>query len=74
MSEAPTFREALERLEAIVRELERNDIDLDRALTLFEDGVRALKIARGLLAEGERKVKKVLLDADGTIATDDLDV
>ncbi len=70
----PSFQEALERLEAIVRELERTDVDLDRALALFEDGVRQLQVARGLLAKGDAQVKKVLQQADGTLATDDLDV
>lgn len=74
MSEPPSFREALERLEAIVRELEGNDVDLDRALALFEEGVRQLQAARALLAEGERQVRRVLAEADGTIGTRDLDV
>jgi exodeoxyribonuclease VII small subunit len=69
----PSFREALERLEAIVRELERNDLDLDRALGLFGEGIEQLKVARGLLAQGEQQVKKVLAEADGTIVTRDLD-
>jgi exodeoxyribonuclease VII small subunit len=69
----PSFREALERLEGIVRELERNDLDLDRALGLFEDGIEQLKVARGLLAASEQKVRKVLTEADGTIVTRDLD-
>jgi exodeoxyribonuclease VII small subunit len=69
----PSFREALERLEGIVRELERNDLDLDRALGLFEDGIEQLKVARGLLAASEQKVWKVLTEADGTIVTRDLD-
>jgi exodeoxyribonuclease VII small subunit len=69
----PSFREALERLEAIVRDLERNDLDLDRALELFADGIEQLKVARGLLAAGEQQVRKVLAEADGTIVTGDLD-
>lgn len=74
MSAPPTFREALERLEAIVRELESNDVDLDRALALFEEGVSQLKAARALLDAGEQKVRRVLAQADGTLATRDLDV
>jgi exodeoxyribonuclease VII small subunit len=69
----PVFRETLERLEGIVRELERNDLDLDRALGLFEDGIQQLKVARELLAASERKVRKVLAEADGTIVTHDVD-
>ena len=68
-----SFREELERLESIVRTLEEEDIDLDEALTLFEEGVSRLKTARSLLEESQLKVKRVLEDADGTLRTDDLD-
>jgi exodeoxyribonuclease VII small subunit len=69
----PSFRAALEQLETVVRELERNDLDLDRALELFAEGIAQLKAARALLAEGERQVKKVLAESDGTIVTRELD-
>jgi exodeoxyribonuclease VII small subunit len=69
----PSFREELERLEAIVRALEDTDIDLDRALGLFEEGVRSLKTARELLRDSELTVKRVLEESDGAIRTDDLD-
>ncbi len=69
----PSFRAELEQLEAIVRQLEDTDVDLDKALELFEEGVRRLKSARELLRASEVTVKRVLEDADGTIRTDDLD-
>lgn len=69
----PSFRTELERLEAIVRELEDADLDLDRALELFQEGVARLKTARSLLKTSELTVKRVLEDADGTIRTDDID-
>lgn len=70
---SPSFREELERLEAIVRSLEDEDTDLDQGLALFEEGVRRLKAARKLLRASELKVKRVLESADGTIDTADLD-
>jgi exodeoxyribonuclease VII small subunit len=69
----PSFRVELEQLEAIVRQLEDSDVDLDQALELFEEGVRRLKVARDLLKESELTVKRVLEDADGTLRTDDLE-
>ena len=50
----------LERLEAIVRRLESEELDLDEALQLFEEGVERLRAAREQLAQAELKVKKVL--------------
>ncbi len=70
---APTFQEELERLESIVRALEDDDVDLDRALELFESGLRHLRTARSLLEGAELEVKKVIEDAQGTIGTVELD-
>lgn len=69
----PSFRAELERLEAIVRSLEDEDVDLDEALALFEEGVKRLKSARELLRGSELEVKRVLEAADGTIDTAGLD-
>jgi len=63
-AEKPSFREELERLEAIVRALEEKELDLDEALALFEEGVGRLKAARSLLGESELIVKRVLEEAD----------
>jgi len=73
VSEQPSFRERLERLEAIVRELERTDVDLDRALALFEQGVGELRETRALLADAELRVRKVIEDADGNLDVADPD-
>jgi len=54
------FSKQLERLEAIVRKLEAEDLDLDEALKLFEEGVERLRVAREQLTQTELKVKKVL--------------
>ena len=54
------FSKQLERLEAIVRQLESEDLDLDAALKLFEEGVERLRVAREQLQQAELKVKKVL--------------
>lgn len=56
----PEFSKQLERLEAIVRKLESEELDLDEALQLFEEGVERLRTAREELAQAELKVKKVL--------------
>jgi exodeoxyribonuclease VII small subunit len=73
MAEQPTFRDELARLEAIVRRLEADDLDLDGALELFEEGVRRLKVARDLLEESELKVKRIVEAADGTLRSRSID-
>jgi exodeoxyribonuclease VII small subunit len=75
MSEDKTsFRAEVERLEAIVRSLEGESLDLDKALGLFQEGVERLKKARELLAQSELTVQRVLEENDGTLGTEDLDI
>ena len=62
----------LKRLEAIVRQLESDDTDLDRALVLFEEGIGRLRAARERLAEAELRIQKVLEDAAGQLRVDEL--
>jgi exodeoxyribonuclease VII small subunit len=63
----------LARLEEIVRRLEAEDVELDAALTLFEEGVARLRAARERLAAAELKVQAVLEEAGGDIRLTDLD-
>lgn len=64
----------LQRLEEIVRRLEAEDVDLDDALALFEEGVGRLRAARDRLAQAELRVQSVLQEADGALRATDLDV
>lgn len=63
----------LKRLEEIVRMLERDDLDLDVALALFEEGVGRLRGAKERLGEAEARVARVLEDAAGVLSLTDLD-
>jgi exodeoxyribonuclease VII small subunit len=63
----------LARLEEIVRKLEADDVELDTALALFEEGVARLRAARERLAQTELKVQSVLEAANGDIRVAELD-
>ncbi len=73
MTKRRSFGAELERLEAIVRNLEDSEVDLDEALELFQEGVKRLKNARKLLQDTELTVKKVIDAADGSLPDDDVD-
>ena len=73
MTEPTDFGAVLARLEKIVRQLESEDLDLDGALKLFEEGVERLREARDRLAAAELKVKQVLTDQAGHVRLDDVD-
>lgn len=64
------FETDVARIEAIVAKLEREEMPLDDALALFEEGVEALRRAAAALAEAEGKVKRLVEQADGGITLD----
>ena len=63
-----TFEETLDRLHAIVADLEGDDLQLDRALALFEEGVERLRAAAGELARAEARVQQLVESAGGELA------
>src|SRR5204862_376448 len=63
-----SFESNLARLEAIASELAREDLPLDQALALFEEGIVCLKEATGVLAAAEGKVRELVERADATAA------
>jgi len=61
------FESALKSLEDIVVQLEAGDLTLDRALELFEEGIRVSRFCGSKLDEAERKVEVLMKAADGTL-------
>lgn len=61
---ALSFENALERLEAIVDELERGELPLEQALAAFEEGVGLSRRCAETLEAAERRIE-VLAGADG---------
>jgi exodeoxyribonuclease VII small subunit len=60
-----TFEENVARLEEIVAELENDDVELEAALKLFEEGVERLRAANAELARAEATVKLLVENGDG---------
>lgn len=61
------FESALKSLEDIVVQLEAGDLTLDRALELFEEGIRISRFCSSKLDEAERKVEILIKATDGTM-------
>jgi exodeoxyribonuclease VII small subunit len=66
-----TFETRLTRLEAIVAELQAKEVDLARALELFEEGVECLRGASEELGKAEATVKRLVEKTDGTFRVTD---
>ncbi len=59
------FESALKSLEDIVVQLEAGELTLDRALELFEEGVKVSRFCSAKLEEAERKVEVLIKTASG---------
>jgi exodeoxyribonuclease VII small subunit len=65
--ESVKFEEALDRLEKIVEQLEEGEMELDRSLALFEEGVGLSRLCMKKLDEAQRKVEMLLQDPNGGV-------
>ena len=64
-----SFEQHLDRLEEIAAQLDRSDVPLDKALALFEEGIKRLREASDTLATAEGRLKELVERADGTLET-----
>ena len=73
-ADQPTFEEALNRLEEIVRLLEEGEIGLSEALARYEEGVKLLRQSYDLLQRAERRIELLSgMDAGGNPVTKPFD-
>ena len=66
-----TFEGTMQRLEQIVRALERGDAPLEESLKLFQEGTELVRRCQTLLDNAELQVKKVMTAADGSPVMED---
>ena len=62
MAAKKSFEESMERLEAIVAQLEKGECGLDQSLKLFEEGAKLAGQCEELLNQAEQKVNLRLAD------------
>lgn len=61
-----TFAESMNRLEQIVRTLERGEVALEESLKLFHEGTQLVQECGKLLDNAELQVKKIVTATDGS--------
>ncbi len=61
-----TFEENMQRLEQIVRAMERGDVPLEASMKLFQEGTELVRTCSKLLDEAQLQVKKITTAPDGT--------
>lgn len=70
----PRLEDALGELERILEALEGDELRLDEAMALFEEGVQQLRAANRWLAEAGGRVEELIADAAGELQTVEFDV
>ena len=62
-----SFEQTLARLEQIASSLDLDDLPLEEALRLFEEGIAKLREANAALGEAEGTVQRLIEDASGVL-------
>ena len=66
-----TFEQSMQRLEQIVRAMERGDVALEESLKLFQEGTELVRNCNQLLDEAQLQVKKIMTAPDGSPVEED---
>ena len=60
------FEDSMKKLETIVTELEKGDLNLDDSMAKFEEGMKIAKQCNNILEDAEKKIT-ILLEEDGEL-------
>lgn len=61
------FETAMKRLEKIVEELEKGELDIDKSLEIFEEGIKMSRVCSKKLSEAEKKIEKLTRNDKGEL-------
>jgi len=67
------FEKALERLEEIVTTLDGGELELEKSLKMFEEGIKMARICKSHLTEAEKKIEKLVKSEKGELTTEPLE-
>ena len=65
------FEDAMKRLDKITEELSREGVELEKALALYEEGVKLVVSCNSKLEDTERKIKMLQVSANGELVEKD---
>ena len=64
------FEKAIQRLETIVDDLEKGELDIDKSLEIFEEGIKMSRVCSKKLNEAEAKIEKLTRDQKGELVNE----
>jgi exodeoxyribonuclease VII small subunit len=59
-----SFEEALKRIEQILKQLENRDLDLEEAISLYEEGLRLIYFCEEKLKNARTRIEVILKDRE----------
>ena len=65
------FEAAMQRLEQIVRAMERGDVALEESLKLFQEGTELVRSCAKLLDDAQMQIQTVMTASDGSPVMED---
>jgi exodeoxyribonuclease VII small subunit len=68
MTKTVKFEDAVKRLETIVSEMESGDLELEKSLALFEEGIKLVRQCTAKLDEAKKKVELLVKKGDKMVA------
>lgn len=72
--EEPSFEARLEALEAVVGDLEREELPLEASIARYREGVEHLQACRALLDDAERRLIELVETTDGEVTEKPIDL
>ena len=66
MKKSTNFESSLKRLEDIVSEMENSQLDIDKAMKLFEEGISLVNQCSSKLDETKKKIE-ILIEKNGKL-------
>ncbi|MDH5764085.1 MAG: exodeoxyribonuclease VII small subunit [Nitrospinota bacterium] len=64
------FEKAMNRLEEIVEELEKGELDIDKSLEIFEEGIKMSRVCSKKLNEAEQKIEQLTKNQKGELVAE----
>ena len=64
------FEKAIQGLEKIVDDLEKGELDIDKSLEIFEEGIKMSRVCSKKLNEAEAKIEKLTRDQKGELVSE----
>lgn len=65
------FEEAMKKLEEIANKLEKNDLDLDKSVEIFEEGINLSKKCSEILENAEKRITILINDGKDNLTEEE---